>query len=68
MGNPSKAVAGLMKRSLKHVQNEITDLEDRLLILVKQDHQEVLTRLKSTPGIGNKMDLMLVVLADSFER
>ena len=31
-------------------------------------HKDVLTRLKSIPGIGNKTSLMLVVLTDGFER
>jgi transposase len=43
-------------------------LEDKLMILVKEVHQDVLTRLKSIPGIGNKTALMLVVLTDGFER
>jgi len=43
-------------------------LEYDLLILVKQEHQDVLTRLKTIPGIGNKTAVMLVVLTDGFNR
>ena len=68
LGNPSKAVLRSLKRSLKQVQKEIKTLEEKLIILVKQAHQDVLTRLKSIPGIGNKTALMLVVLTDGFER
>ena len=68
LGNPSKAVVISLKRSLKQVQKEIKTLEEKLMILVKQVHQDVLTRLKSIPGIGNKTALMLVVLTDGFER
>ncbi|WP_411831075.1 IS110 family transposase [Mariniflexile sp. AS56] len=68
LGNPSKAVVSSIKRSLKQVQKEIKTLEDKLMILVKEVHQDVLTRLKSIPGIGNKTALMLVVLTDGFER
>ena len=68
LGNPSKAVVSSLKRSLKQVQKEIKTLEEKLMILVKQVHQDVLTRLKSIPGIGNKTALMLVVLTDGFER
>ncbi|MGY0393550.1 IS110 family RNA-guided transposase [Bizionia sp. KMM 8389] len=68
LGTPSKVVVSSLKRSLKQVQKEIKTLEDKLLILVKEVHQEVLTRLKSIPGIGNKTALMLVVLTDGFER
>lgn len=68
LGNPSKTVVGSLKRSLKQVQKEMKMLEDKLMILVKEVHQDVLTRLKSIPGIGNKTALMLVVLTDGFER
>jgi transposase len=68
LGNPSKIVVGSLKRSLKHVQKEIKTLEEKLLILVKQVHQDVLTRIKSIPGIGNKTALMLVVLTDGLDR
>lgn len=68
LGNPSKAVVQSLKRSLKHVQKEMKNLEDKLLVLVKQVHQDVLTRLKTISGIGNKTSLMLVVLTDGFER
>ncbi len=66
--NPSKAVVSSLKRSLKQVQKEMITLEDKLMILVKEVHQDVLTRLKSIPGIGAKTSLMLVVLTDGFER
>ncbi|OBX17553.1 MULTISPECIES: IS110 family RNA-guided transposase [Bizionia] len=68
LGYPSKAVVQSLKRSLKQVEKEMKTLEDKLLILVKQVHQDVLTRLKTIPGIGKKTSLMLVVLTDGFER
>lgn len=54
LGNPSKAVLSSLRRSLKQIQKEIKTLEDKLLILVKEVHQDVLTRIKSIPGIGAK--------------
>jgi len=68
LGNPSKVVVSSLKRSLKNIQKEMKSLEEKLLILVKQSHQEVLTRLKTIPGIGNKTAVMLVVLTDGFDR
>ncbi|WP_031443991.1 IS110 family RNA-guided transposase [Arenibacter algicola] len=68
LGNPSKFVIGSLKRSLKQVQKELKTLEEKLLILVKQVHQDVLTRLKTIPGIGDKTAVMLVVLTDGFNR
>ena len=68
LGDPSKAVVSSLNRSLKQVRKEIENLEAKLLILVKQVHQDVLTRLKTIPGIGNKTAIMLVVLTDGFDR
>ena len=68
LGNPSKVVVSSLKRSLKQVKKELETIETKLLILVKSVHQDVLTRIKSIPGIGNKTALMLVVLTDGFNR
>ncbi len=68
LGEPSKAVVRSLKRNLKQVVKEIKTLEDRLLELVKQVHQNLLTRLKTIPGIGRKTAIMLVVLTGGFER
>ena len=68
LGTPSKAVVSSLKRSLKQIQKEIGILEEKLLILVKQEHQDLLTRLKTIPGIGQKTAIMLVVLTGGFER
>ncbi len=68
LGEPSKAVVRSLKRLLKQLGNEVKALEDRLLMLVKQAHQDVLTRLQTIPGIGPKTAIMLVVLTGGFER
>ncbi|MBO6881937.1 transposase, partial [Winogradskyella sp.] len=61
LGEPSKLVVRSLKRSLKQLEKEIKTLEDRLLLLVKQVHQDLLSRLETIPGIGRKTALMLVV-------
>ena len=68
LGQPSKLVVTSLKRSLRQLKKEIDTIEEKLLLLVKQVHQDVLTRLKSIPGIGNKTAVMLVVLTDGFDR
>lgn len=68
LGNPSKVVVASLKRSLKQVKKELETLESKLLVLVKQVHPDVLSRIKSIPGIGNKTAVMLVVLTDGFNR
>ncbi|WP_117882282.1 IS110 family RNA-guided transposase [Aureibaculum luteum] len=68
LGEPSKAVVRSIKRSLKQVVNEIKTLEVKLLVLVKQVHQDLLIRLKTIPGIGPKTAIMLIVLTGGFDR
>jgi transposase len=68
LGHPSKLVATSLKRSLRQLKKEIDTIEEKLLLLVNEVHKDVLTRLKSIPGIGKKTSLMLVVLTDGFDR
>ncbi|SCN47880.1 Mobile element protein [methanotrophic endosymbiont of Bathymodiolus azoricus (Menez Gwen)] len=68
LGNPSKLVTSSLKCSLRNVKKQIEKVESALLILVKEVHQDVLTRLKTIPGIGDKTAIMLVVLTDGFDR
>jgi len=68
LGHPSKAVVSSLKRSLKQLEKEMKNLEDKLLALVKHSHQDLLTRLETILGIGKKTAIMLVVLTGGFER
>ena len=68
LGNPCKAVVTSLKRSLRQLQKEMKYLEDKLLVLVKQSHQDLFTRLRTIPGIGPKTAIMLVVLTGGFDR
>ena len=68
LGIPSPSVLRSIKRMLKHLEKEKEAMEKRLFFLVKKEHQDLLTRLETIPGIGKKTALMLVVLTDGFER
>ena len=68
LGNPSKMVVSMLKRLLKNVQKESELIEKELLILVKEDYQEILSKIETISGIGRKTALMLVVLTDGFTR
>jgi transposase len=68
LGTPSKTTLRSLNRILKFIKKEILNLEERLLELVKQNHQDLLTRLKTIPGIGTKTSLMLIILTDGFKR
>jgi len=68
LGNPSKLVIQSLKRSLRNLQKEIKHLEEKLSNIVKSEHQALMTRLESIPGLGRKTTIMLIVLTDGFER
>ncbi|MBT0609225.1 IS110 family RNA-guided transposase [Aequorivita echinoideorum] len=68
LGIPSKFVHQSLKRDLKHLDKEVRALEERLLMLVKQDQQHQLTLLKGIPGLGTKTALFLIVITDGFEK
>ena len=68
LGNPSKPVVKSLQRSLKNIQKEVQEIEKELLVLVKTEHQETLTKIESVPGIGRKTAMMLIVLTDGFKR
>jgi Transposase and inactivated derivatives len=68
LGTPSKLVVRSLKKTLKNLKKEMDMIEDKLLELVKKDHQELLTLVESIPGIGRKTSVMLVVLTDGFKR
>lgn len=68
LGVPSKFVHQSLKRDLRHLDREVKALEERLLMLVKQDQQQQLTLLKGIPGLGTKTALFLIVITDGFEK
>ena len=68
LGIPSKAVFRSLNRSKKILDKEIKSLETRLLSLVKAEHQQQLTNLKSIPGLGDKTAALLIVLTDGFTK
>ena len=66
--NPSLFVVRSLKRSLKSIKKEMDTLENKLLKLVRETHQDLLTRIETIHGIGRKTAIMLVVITDGFER
>jgi transposase len=68
LGNPSKRVDRSLKKTLKHLQKEIAELEAYLTELVKQEYQQELILLESIPGMGRKTATMLLVLTDGLKR
>lgn len=68
LGNPSSIVLKSLKRSLNQLKKESILLEQKLLELVKQEHQQLLSNIETIPGIGRKTASMLIVLTDGFKR
>lgn len=67
LGNPSKAVIRSLMRILKQLNNELSQLETRLMDLVKETQEEQLEQLISIPGVGKKTALLLIVLTNGFK-
>jgi transposase len=68
LGIPSKFVLRSLHRSLKHLQKEIINLEERLIKIVEKQHRKKHELLKTIPGLGTKTSLLLLVLTDGFSR
>jgi transposase len=68
LGMPSSLVVKSLKRNLKQIQKEQALLEQKLMDLVKEEHQQLLTNLESIPGIGRKTAAMFIVYTDAFTR
>ena len=67
LGNPSKTVIRSLERSVNINAKEQCKLETRLMEIVKEEHQELLTRIETIPGIGRKTALMLIVFTNGFK-
>jgi transposase len=68
LGIPSKFVYRSLRRNRKHLDKEISAMEEKILSLVKEDQQAQLTLLTSVPGIGQKTALFLIVVTDGFSK
>jgi hypothetical protein len=66
LGEPSKAVVRSLKCSLRQLAKELKTLEERLLLLVKESHRDLFTRIKRILGIGRKTAIMLIILTGGF--
>jgi len=56
-----------LKRQLKSIQKEIKLLETEMEALIKENDQNLYTRLKSIPGIGKKTAILLIVTTNGFK-
>lgn len=68
LGIPSKFVYRSLERDKKHLDKELSGIEERLLSLVKKERQHQLSLLATVPGIGTKTALFLIVVTDGFSK
>ena len=68
LGYPSKIVVASLEIQKENLQEQCDILEGSLLEIIKKNHQELLTNLRSIPGIGPKTAMMLIVFTDGFNR
>jgi transposase len=64
-GNFSIVLKTLQKQ-IKHLDQEINQLETSMEELIKEHQGEMLTSLCSIPGIGKKTAMFMIVLTDAF--
>lgn len=57
-------VARSLRSSLKKIRKEIDDLEAQMETMIKEHDQELLTCLRSLPGLGKKTSIFLIVFAN----
>ena len=67
-GSPVTRVIISINKSMKYYQKEIESLELVVSKLVKEEYQDLHSRIKSIPGLGAKSSALLIVLTDGFER
>ena len=56
-----------LKRQLKSLQKEIKLLESEMEQLIKENQQDLYTRLNTIPGIGKKTAILLIVTTNGFK-
>jgi len=57
-----------VRRQIRNLSNEITDLELKLESVIKEYEPDLLTRLCSIPGVGKRTAIYLIVLTQGFEK
>ena len=58
----------LVRRQIRNLSIEITDLELKLESVTKEYEPDLLTRLCSIPGVGKRTAIYLIVLTQGFEK
>jgi transposase len=67
-GAINKTVLQSLNQSLKHLEKQCKRVEERMKELIEQQHNDLLIRLSSIPGIGNQTAIMLIAITGGFKK
>lgn len=65
-GRTSGGMVRSVRRQLKALKREITNLQDQMEALIKEHEKDVYTRIQSIPGLGKKTAMLLIVATNGF--
>lgn len=57
-----------INQSLRHLEKQCARVENRMKELITEQHHDLLKRLSSIPGIGDKTAIMLIVITGGFKK
>ncbi|HWB62189.1 MAG TPA: IS110 family transposase [Chitinophagales bacterium] len=64
----SKDVKLGIERSIRFIEAQISDTEQKMEAIVESHHQHLHKQLQSIPGIGKKTSMMLIVVSGAFSK
>lgn len=67
-GVNNKIGAKILEKEIEHVTNQIKLLDEELVKITKEFHQDLFERLQTIKGIGKKAAMMLILITDGFKR
>ena len=67
-GSVCKELEKSFKSILSNLEKEKKKLEDKMLVLGKEEYKQTLKSLTSIPGIGDKTAIMLIAISGDFEK
>jgi len=67
-GITKSPVVTSVHRQMRNLSTEVSELELKLEVLIKEYHADLLARLCSIPGIGKRTAIYLIVITQGFEK
>lgn len=67
-GVNNKIGTKIIEKEIEHVSNQIKLLDDELVKITKEFHQDLFERLQTIKGIGKRSAMMLILITDGFKR